>query len=115
MPINLRALMDYDFARDFVEDKIREPIFISKLNNKIESDEEFRAKTQILSTEVEELNKVIDAIKIIKAKRERGKIKPRRKFLKFLAKAASVAPAAAVAKKVEALGLQVQQRNKSAH
>ena len=85
----LKELLKYDFAKDFVEGKIKEHRFLSELIDKIKSDEEFRKKTQIFSTELEDLRKVADNLKIIKAKREETKIKSRRGFLKTSATTAA--------------------------
>ena len=85
----LQELLKYDFAKDFVEGKIKEHKFLLKLISKIKSDEEFRLKTQIFSTEVEELRKVADEVYIIKIRREKAKAKSRRGFLKTAAATAA--------------------------
>lgn len=80
----LQELLKYNFSKDFVEGKISEHRFLSRLIERIKSDEEFRLKTQIISTEIEDLRKVTDEMYIIKIKRERAKRKSRRGFVKKL-------------------------------
>jgi len=83
--MNIKELLKYDFALGFVDGKLSEHKFLAELINKINADEEFRTRTQIFSLEVEELQKVVKILEIIKSKREETAIKPRRDFLRKVA------------------------------
>ena len=83
--MNIKELLNYDFALGFVEGKLSEHKFLTKLINQISTDEEFRTRTQIFSLELEELQKVVKILKVIKSRREEATIKSRRNFLRKVA------------------------------
>lgn len=83
--MDIKELLNYDFASGFVKGKLREHEFLTKLIDKINTDEEFRARTKIFSLEVEELQKVVKILKVIKSRREETAIKSRRGFLRKVA------------------------------
>lgn len=74
--MNLDKLMDYDFAKDYVNGTLTEDKFLAELIKRVKTDQSFRGDTGIISLEAAELKKVVDALK---AKRFH---KSRRSFLK---------------------------------
>ena len=73
--MNLDKLMEYDFAKKYVDGTLTEDGFLAELIKRIKIDQSFRENTEIISLEATELKKVVDALK---AKRFH---KSRRSFL----------------------------------
>ncbi|MBI2649930.1 hypothetical protein HYX04_01310 [Candidatus Woesearchaeota archaeon] len=90
--------MEYDFAREFVEDKITEDKFLAKMIERVETDKNFRTETGIISLEIQDLKKIVDTLK----KHKRIQKPSKREFLKM----SGLAVGGLVAKKVEAFAIE---------
>ncbi|MBI2657888.1 hypothetical protein HYX08_04300 [Candidatus Woesearchaeota archaeon] len=62
--MDINKLLKYDFTKWFVEGKLSEKKFLDELIEKVDTDETFRENTGIISLETEELNRVVNELKV---------------------------------------------------
>ena len=79
--MNLGKLLEYDFARNFVEGRLSENGFLQELIKRVDTDRSFRENTGIISLETKDLNDVIRKLKVYSQR----KFPTRRGFINTIA------------------------------